>query len=145
MPFRDAGYRHLENVRAIRAPTGAADLAWETACGQLRAVVQAGDGSEFILADDPVSEEVQALGALEPIPRPSALIVRSRGDQAMFMSLWSTEAHDLDMTVEDGRADGDVAVKTRIGSQIERWHLPWAAEEVTHEQLPDSVEHIEQT
>ena len=62
----------------------------------------------------------------------------------MFMSLWSTEAHDLDMTVEDGRADGDVAVKTRIGSQIDRWHLPWAAEEVTHEQLPDSVEHIEQ-
>jgi hypothetical protein len=145
VPFRDTGYRHLENVRAIRAPTGAADLAWETACGQLRAVVQAGDGSEFILADDPVSEEVQALGALEPIPRPSTLLVRSSGDQAMFISLWSTEAHDLDMTVEDGRADGDVTVKTRIGAQMERWHLPWAAEEVTHEQLADSLEHIEQT
>jgi hypothetical protein len=35
-------------------------------------------------------------------------------------------------------------VKTRIGSQMERWHLPWAAEQVTHEQLADSVEHIEQ-
>jgi hypothetical protein len=142
--FRDAGYCHLENARAISAPTGAANIAWETACGQLRAVVQAGDGSEFILADDPVSEEVQALGALEPIPRPSALIVRSSGDQALFMSLWSTKAQDLDMTVEDGRADGDVVVKTRIGSQMERWHLPWAAEQVTHEQLADSVEHIEQ-
>ena len=63
----------------------------------------------------------------------------------MFVSQRSTEAHDLDMTVEDGRADGDVTVKTRIGSQIERWHLPWAAEEVTREQLPDRVEHIEQT
>jgi hypothetical protein len=63
----------------------------------------------------------------------------------MFISLWSTEAHDLDMTVEDGRADGDVTVKTRIGAQMERWHLPWAAEEVTHEQLADSLEHIEQT
>ena len=145
MPLQDAGYQHLENVRAIRAPTSGADITWEMTCGQLRAVVQASGGSEFILADDPVSEEVQALGALEPIPRPSALIVRSRGDQAMFTSLWSTEAHDLEMTVEDGRADGDVTVKTRIGSQIERWHLPWAAEEVTHEQLPDSVEHIEQT
>ena len=60
------------------------------------------------------------------------------------MSLWSTEAQDLDMTVEDGRADGDVVVKTRIGSQMERWQLPWAAEQVTHEQLADSVEHIEQ-
>ena len=145
VPFKEAGYQHLENVRAIRAPTSRANFAWDTQGGQLRAVVQAIDGSEFMLADDPVSEEVQALGALEPIPRPSALIVRSRGDQAMFMSLWSTEARDLDMTVEDGRADGDVAVKTRIGSQIERWHLPWEAEEVTHEQLPDSVEHIEQT
>ena len=49
----------------------------------------------------------------------------------MIMSLWSTQAHELDMTIEDGRADGDVTVKTRIGSQIERWHLPWAAKEVT--------------
>ena len=142
--FRDTGYCHLENVRAIKAPTGAADLTWETTCGQLRGLVQAGDGSEFILADDPVSDEVQALGALEPIPRPSALIVRSSGDQAMFMSLWSTEAHDLEMTVDDGRADRDVVVTTRIGAQMERWHLPWAVEQVTREQLADSVEHLEQ-
>ena len=144
-PFRDAGYRHLENVRAIKAPAGVADLAWETAGGQLRAVVQAGDGSEFILVDDPVSEEKQALGALEPTPRPSALIVRSKGDQAMFLSAWSMETHDLDMTVEDGRADGDVVMRTRIGSQVERWHLPWAAAAVTCEQLADSAEPIEQT
>lgn len=138
--FRDAAYSHLKNMRTIKTPTGATNLAWETASGQLRAVVQAGEGSEFILADDPVSEKTQALGALEPLPRPSALIVRSSGDQAMFMSLWSTQAHELDMTIEDGRADSDVTVRTRIGSQIERWHLPWAAEEVTRMQLPDRVD-----
>ena len=143
--FRGTGYRRLESVRTINAPAGAADLAWETACGPLRAVVKAGDGSEFILADDPGSEDVQALGSLEPIPRPSALIVRSRGDQAMFVSLWSTEPHPLDLSIEDGRAGGDVTLKTRIGSQIERWHLPWAAEKVTCEQLPDGAEPIEQT
>ena len=145
VPFREAGYRHLENVRAIRTPTGVANLSWETAGGQLRAVVQAGNRSEFILVDDPVSEKNQALGAIEPMPRPSALIVRSRGDQAVFLSAWSMEAHDLDMTVEDGRADGDVVMRTRIGSQVERWHLPWAVGEVSREQLPDSGEHIEPT
>lgn len=62
----------------------------------------------------------------------------------MFMSLWSTEAHDLEMTVDDGRADRDVVVTTRIGVQMERWHLPWAVEQVTREQLADSVEHLEQ-
>jgi hypothetical protein len=131
MFFQDGGYSHLENVRTIKAPTGAASLSWETASGPLHAVVRAGEGSEFILADDPVSEKTQTIGALKPLPRPSALIVRSSGDQAMIMSLWSTQAHELDMTIEDGRADGDVTVKTRIGSQIERWHLPWAAKEVT--------------
>ena len=131
MFFQDGGYCHLENVRTIEAPTGAASLSWETASGPLHAVVRAGEGSEFILADDPVSEKTQTLGALKPLPRPSALIVRSSGDQAMIMSLWSTQAHELDMTIEDGRADGDVTVKTRIGSQIERWHLPWAAKKVT--------------
>jgi hypothetical protein len=54
----------------------------------------------------------------------------------MFLSMWSTEAHDLEMIVEDGRADGDVVVRTQIGSQVERWHLPCAAGEVTSEQLP---------
>ena len=63
----------------------------------------------------------------------------------MFVSLWSTEPHPLDLSIEDGRAGGDVTLKTRIGSQIERWHLPWAAEKVTCEQLPDGAEPIEQT
>ncbi|MED5416092.1 MAG: heparinase II/III family protein [Candidatus Latescibacterota bacterium] len=135
-PLRGIGYDHLNNVRTIRAPAGIADLTWETAGSPLRAVLQADEGSEFLLADDPATEKAQAFGALEPLPRSSALVVRSRGDQAMFLSMWSTEAHNLEMIVEDGRADGDVVVRTQIGSQVERWHLPCAAGEVTSEQLP---------
>ena len=42
----------------------------------------------------------------------------------------------MDAIVEGPRADGDVVVRTRIGSQLEQWRLPWAAAAVTREQLP---------
>jgi len=135
-PFQDGGYRHLENVRILEAPTGVADLAWETAAGQLRAVVRATEGSEFVLADDPIPEDGHDLGSLEPAPRSSTLMVRSSGDRAMFLSVWSIGTDDVDAIVEGPRADGDVVVRTRIGSQLEQWRLPWAAAAVTREQLP---------
>jgi hypothetical protein len=127
------GYRHLGNPRSLVALEAMISLAWDTPDGAIQARMAVPEGSEPVLAEDPVPAEGHELGELESGPRPHSVIIRARGESAVFASIWGPGGNSLELAVDRGQPDGDVVLKTVVGSEAARWQIPWRAEPVTCE------------
>lgn len=108
------GYRHMNNAR--RLPDGTTTVPWPHCTARLASPA----GAQLLLADD-LNEKHKRYGALTPVAGHTALIVRTRAKNALFVSLWQIgPGTPPDLHVQ-GAADTDL----QITAGPTQWTLPY--------------------
>ena len=117
-PGQRRGYRHLAD--AVQVPlTGEAV---GVGCARILPPV----GSTLIMARDPIGEKPE-LGELDPVGPRTSIIVRTRAESALFLSLWTFGGEAADLALVEGDSGRDVVVTTCVGGRTDRWRLPFSS------------------
>ncbi|MCX5661263.1 MAG: heparinase II/III family protein [Planctomycetota bacterium] len=84
---RGLGYRHLKKVRRCIVEPGEVALAWGKPWGVTRARLMLPKSGEVFLTQDPPAGE-KGLGAFDEVREQAGVVVRLKGNDALFISLW---------------------------------------------------------
>ena len=119
------GYRHLVDPRVLSPRTDWARLPFTAGRAPLCCSLWLGGapGATVIMARDPDLGPAIPLGALEPIARPTCLMVRVHAVSMLFVSLWSLGA-DMTGGVVRGAATEDVEVMLEVDGVGQAWRFP---------------------
>lgn len=129
---RGLGYKHLKKVRRYTGEPGEVTLAWAKPWGVNRARVMLPTAGEMFFASEP-SENEKLLGAIDEVKQRSALIVRAKGQDALFISIWW---FDNDAPPRFGAILGDVRHELKIDvieGATTRWTVPVQPRHVSKE------------
>lgn len=121
------GYRYFTDAWAHPATSGPIDLAFNPAGGpnvRGRIWLPQSQGARLIVARDPVPDRRTPIGDREaPQPR-SAVIVRTRAAEAVFVSVWSLTGEPVDAQLESASPGGEVTLTTHGTRAAWRWRVP---------------------
>lgn len=129
------GYRHIDDAR--RWPAGGKPLrvAWNDRGSVTRVAILPPKGGIVITGRDPVAPGVK-LGERGPVAPRQVAIVRARGTNVLFLSLWTFgQTRLISCAWVGGTADGDAVVETHVNAERTRWVLPFAADAIRREVL----------
>ena len=127
------GYRHISEARRWPMESDSVRLAWNDHGAVAQACILPPARSSVIVGRDPVSSK-GAEGELNPAGHRQVAIVRARGRQALFLSLWTFGVtRSSALTRLSGRADGDVVVEAQVDSGKVRWFFPFAPNPISRE------------
>ena len=120
------GYGHFADPRRLPGQPGPVHLEWDCGGSPTFARIVVPQDGEVIAAEDPEPPDQKELGELEEVVPRSTVLVRARGDNVLFTSLWQFGAAGADLRVIQGEPDGDVVLD--VAEQ--RILLPMSQDEV---------------
>jgi hypothetical protein len=122
----ERGYRHFTDVKRLPAAGSALDLAWTRPGGLTRvSAVLPPRGSAWTACDPlPPADKSHTLGEIGPVEPRHALILRTQGKSALFVSAWSFNGKPVALRLRSGNAGTDVRLQTGDGAGRRQWTFP---------------------
>ncbi len=112
------GYRHFSKAKRLSVPGETIALEWDSGT---RACILPPANAEIIVASDPESEKKPALGEIGELEPRTTVIVRTCGNDALFLSLWTFGNEGAQLALVQGTVRTDLVISTGK----DRWEFPW--------------------
>jgi hypothetical protein len=123
-PLKGRGYAQLKDLRRVPISRNALDLTWEAPEGQTRGAIRTVSPSRAFLGRDPEST-FRAVGQATPAGVRHAVIVRTRGKEALFVSAWTFDGTPIAITGLTGTAQTALRFRLRAGQRRTDWTIPF--------------------
>ncbi len=123
-PLKGRGYDQLNDLRHAPFLRSALDLAWEAPEGLTRAAIRASSRSVAFLGRDPAST-FRAIGQPGPAGVRHAVMVRTQGKEALFVSAWTFDGTPIAITGFSGTAQTALTLRVRAGRRVTNWTVPF--------------------
>ncbi len=123
-PLKGRGYDQWKELRCAPMAQGALNLSWDAPEGITRAAIRASSRSMAFLGRDPESR-FRAVGQPAPAGVRHAVIVRTRGKDALFGSAWTFDGTPIAITGLTGTAQTPVRIRLHAGRRATQWMIPF--------------------